>query len=336
MNLRIPKSGPLLRAAGLGLCLFVAVLFFGCGRTPPEEIWEPDSEDSTAVDGIIQANMDLFLSAFNEANLDTIDKALPGTTATRLAKEMAENPFKQRFRCDAIQHEFFSDSFDLEYSFIANLDTAKAETTNTVTIVETIPGKFHMHAYSYTRYLRDTVFETGETLHLYDSGFSDTSMIVVKELSGTSTNGCVLKKEDGNWQLWKLAGGSRFYSPNPEDAPYLAYLYLTNGSEEYKITLRPDTSQYGIQRFYDLEDELPTFKVGDTIYVRGLATTVLDAANYFYFDGVRHEFKSSDKIPLTQAGIHRLYAEQIPIEVLYEIGGDYSSVVWGIAVKVIE
>ncbi len=364
MNLRTPKSGLGLRVGIVGLGLLLTALYLGCGRMPEEGFWEPTAEDSTAIDAVIQANKDLFLSGFDEGGLAHADTVMPGTTATRLRNEIDESPYKQRFRVDSIRHHFYfpNDSQDLVYTFAANtnLDTTINDTTCTATLAESIPGFLEMHVYSYTRFVKVDTFvpSPGETLLLdrYDTLFSDTSLVIQKTLWGASTNGCVLRKENGEWKLWKVAGGSRFYAPTPDDAPYLAYLYLTNGETEYELQLRPDTLQYGISRFYDLGEEntedsvinsLPCFSVGDSIYVRSLATTVLDCANYIYFNGERHEFKASDKIALTQAGVFRLFVEQVPIEVLYEaagkpfeqgdeIEGNYVAVAWGIAIKVIE
>jgi len=341
--------------------MLMAAGWFGCGRVPPPGFWEPSPEDTVALDAAVQANKTMFQTSFNELKFLRCDTLMPGTTATRLESEIAENPFKQRFRVDSFEHRFFTDSFDLEYEFIATIDTLMEvngaettyvqETTATVTLVESIPGVFRMHAYSYTRFLRDSLFfpSPGETLRLqfYDTLFSDTALVVEKSLSGATTDGAVFKKAGGAWSLWKVAGGSRFYAPTPDDAPYLAYCYLTNGTREDTIQLRPDTLQQGIQRFYDIEDELPTYSVGDSLRIRALATTVLDAANYSYLNRERHEFRASDKIYLAEPGLHRLYFEQIPIEVLYEASGkpfeqgaenegQYVSVVWGIMFKVEE
>lgn len=354
-------SGRLAAATVLGLGLLLAAGWFGCGRVPPAGFWEPSAEDSAAIDAAVQAQKTMFKTSFNELGFLACDTVMPGTTRTRLQSEIAENPFKQRYRTDSLEHRFFTDSFDLEYSFIATIDTLMEvngaettyvqETTATVTLVESIPGVLRMHAFRYTRFLRDTLFfpAPGETLRLqfYDTLFSDTSMVVEKSLYGTTTDGAVLRKSAGAWSLWKVAGGSRFYAPSPDDAPYLAYLYLTNGEREDTIQLRPDTLQQGIQRFYDIEDELPVYRVGDSLWVRSIATTVLDAANYSYLDRERYEFKASDKIYLAEPGLHRLYFEQIPIEVLYEasgkpfergdeVEGQYRSVVWGMMLKVEE
>ena len=350
-----------LTAVVLGLGLLVSAGYFGCGRMPPEGFWEPSPEDSTALTAAVNSLKTMFESAFNEAEMLDCDTVMPGTTFTRLRAEIAENPFKQRFRYDGFQHVFFTDSFDLEFSFIATIDTLAEvtgddtvwvqETTATVTVVESIPGRFDIHAFSYTKFLHDTLFfpSPGETLvlQLYDSVFTAIDQVVAKTLSGSMSGGAVFKKVAGNWDLWKVSGGTRFYAPNSDDAPYLAFLDLAGPDTTVEITLRPDTNEYGIQRFYAPE-ELPTFHVGDSIYIPSLATTVLDAANYLYYNGGRHEWSSSDKVCVAgPPGVQRLFIVQIPIEVFFEIdgdrlenspatSGDYVAVVWGIAINVVE
>ncbi len=331
----------LMKAAALGLGLFLATAWFGCGRMPPEALWEPTAEDSAAIDVVVQANRELFMSSFNEAMMSALDTtlALPESAGEILETELATNPYKQRFRCDSMQHLFFTDSFDLQYTLVAGLDTAKQETTATVTTAETIPGILRFHAYSFTRYLHDTMFfpAPGETLILafYDTVFTDTSMIVEKSLSGNSVGGCVLKKENGEWGLWKYAGGNRFYAPSLEDAPYIAYIYIAGPDTTYDIRLRPDTTESGIQRFYT-PDELPTFSVGDTISVSGVATYDLNSPHYSYFNRERHEFISTDAIALDSPGVYRLSFEEIPATVLYEIKGEYEALVWGAVIRVLE
>jgi len=336
MYLRTPKSSPgqLPRVAVFGLGLLAAVFYVGCGRMPEEPFWEPNAEDTAGITAAVQANEALFMTSFAEATLLETDTVWPGTTRVRFESEVRENPFKQRFRTNQLQHVFFTDSFELKYRFVATLDTTEAETTCTVFFAESIPGVLNLHAYSYTRFLRDSIIGD-DTLKYYDTTFTDTSMVVEKPLYATTTDGCVLKKEAGQWSLWKMQGGSRFYAPTPDDAPYVPYMYITNGVIIDTFQLRPDTLQHGIQRFY-ATDEILTFTVGDSLWIGGLATTVLDAKNLIYFNGERHEFRSSDKIGLTTPGLFRLYVEQIPIAVLYETGGEYVALAWGAWIRVVE
>ncbi|MEO0079785.1 MAG: hypothetical protein ABIK44_03810, partial [candidate division WOR-3 bacterium] len=159
------------------------------------------------------------------------------------------------------------------------------------------------------------------------------------------TGGCALRKESGAWRLWKLSGGLRFSAPTPEDAPYLAALYITNGTRVDTVTPRPDTLHFGIQRLYRPE-ELPTFTVGESLWVQSALTMATEAQNFAFFDGQRYQLARSsvnnylvsfqpNKIPLTRPGLFRLYFEQIPFEVLYEAGGSLTAVVWGMPIRVI-
>lgn len=332
-------SGRLFRAAVLGLGLFLAAVYFGCGRMPPEPWWEPTAEDTAGIAEAVQAQAAVFTTSFDEMTMLSMNTVMPGSTEQRLEAEIRENPYKLRFQCDSFQHVFFADSYELKHRFVATLDTLRAETTATVTIGETIPGVIRMHAYAYTRYVAVDTFtpSPGETLFLtrYDTLFTDTSMYVEKPLSASTVDGCVLRKESGEWVLWKYGGGSRLYAPTYEDAPYIPDMVLTGPDTALQINLRPDTLNYGIQRFY-LPEQLPTFSIGDTVAITSYRTTVLDARNYSYLDEDRHEFSASDRVPVVNAGIQRLYFVSIPIEVFYEYTGDYVATAWGISIRAVE
>jgi photosystem II stability/assembly factor-like uncharacterized protein len=140
------------------MALAAATLLVGCGTLPPEAFWAPTAEDSTAISAVVESNRNFLTTGLAETSLDYISTTLPGTTATLLREEMISNPFKQRFRVDSMQHVF--NPYQFEYRFVGSLDTAKAETTATVTVVETIPGTLRFHAYQMTRYLRDTAITT--------------------------------------------------------------------------------------------------------------------------------------------------------------------------------
>lgn len=337
-------SGRHARAAVAVAALAMTVLFFGCGRVPPESFWEPSAEDSAAIDAAVRANVGYFRFDIQELQMTMIDTVLPGSTATILRDELTGNPFKPRFRADGFQHVFSRDS--LQYTFIATLDTAKTETTCTVTAVETIPGLFNIHAYAMTDSLRESLFfpNPGETLRLpyYSSTMSPRDEVVSKPLAAVTSGGCVLKKSNGQWSVWKLAGGNRFYAPSMDDAPYYYWIYLVGGGRTDTITLRADTLHYGMQRFYALEDTsrfgILTYTKNDTLRISNLTTNNGNAATYLHFRGMRTEFKTTTRIPLADvpAGLYQLYVEHIPIQVLWENQGSYNATVWGIPVRVKE
>lgn len=336
-------------AAGLSLALLAAA---GCGRMPPEPFWEPSAEDSAAIRAAVSAESLLLRFGFDETELVPLDTVLSDTNRKKLTRDIRDNPFKPRFRCNAMQRLFYRDSFRIETSFIATIDTLRdsvlqgsnwvestwVETTATVTVVETIPGLLRLQAFKATRYLRDSLLfpSPGETLRLkyYDTLFTDTSLVVEKPLNAAAIGGCVLKKEGGQWKLWKLSGGSRLYAPNPDDAPYLAAVYMASGSRNDTVLLRPDTLKYGIQRFYTKPTQLLNFTTGDSIRVTGLLTSMTDAVNFLHFRGARLRMSASARFYLTEPGLDRLYVEQVPVNVLYDMDGRYTAVAWGIPINV--
>jgi hypothetical protein len=330
----------LLAGPVLGICL--VALFSGCGRTPPEAFWQPSGDDSAAINSIVEANKAYFKVGLAELAMTYCDTVLPGTTATIFRKDLRGNPFKQRFRMDAFQHVFFTDSYDLKYTFIANLDSTEKETTCTVTLAETIPGLFKMHAFVHADSLRESLFfpSPGETLRLpfYDTVMTPVDTVIDKRINGISTDGCVLKKENGQWRLWKYSGGTRFFAPGPEDAPYIFSYYLQSANRLDTVTLRPDTLHYGIQRFFSVDTndmELLSFDRTDWLKLSRITTNLgTDAANYLYFNGKRFEASDTIKLDSVSPGIHRLYVEHIPAALLWEVKGKYIATIWGIPIMV--
>jgi len=374
MSLWCVQSGRhrLRKLAGAALCALLAVAFFGCGRTAPEDFWEPTSDDTAGIKAAIEANKGYFRTGLAELAMQYCDTALPGTTRTILNKELKGNRFKGRFRLDSLQHVL--DTHEFKYTFIAglNLDSLmrvdsspdtwettwvepNSETTCTVTMVETIPGNVLMHAWEKTTYLRDSVIivPPAETLRLpfYTDTMTPCDTVVIRKeiIDGASIEGCVLKKVNGEWQFWKMAGGGRFYAPGPDDAPYIAYLLLKSANNRVDtVILRPnvpvdpyDTLHYAIQRFYsagiiDTADlQLLTYSVGDWVTVSNVRTNQGNAYDYLYFNGRRYELKDTVKLDSVSSGnIYRLSVEHIPATVLWDVDGDYNATTWGIPIRI--
>jgi len=332
------------RLAGLAGTVLAGALFlvlFGCGRTPPESLWEPTKDDSAGIKATIEANKGYFRTGLAELAMVLCDTVLPGSTARILPKELVGNPFKQRFRLNQLEHVFYTDSYEMKYTFIAGLDSLEQETTCTVTLAETIPGMLRMHAWEMTDSLRESliIVPPAETLRLpfYDSVMTPSDTVIEKAIAGASTDGCVLKKVNGEWAFWKMAGGGRFYAPGLEDAPHIFYFYLKSANDRVDtVNLRPDTTQYGIQRFYSVDDQLLTYAVGDWVMVSNLTVSSGegDAYHYLYFNGRRYEFSDTVKFDSVSPGIYRLSVEHIPVRVLWESSGDYTATVWGVPIRV--
>jgi len=332
------------RLAGAALCALVAAAIFGCGRTAPEGFWEPTKDDTAGIKAAVDANKGYFRTGLAELAMQMCDTVLPGTTDKILPDELVGNRFKGRFRLDGLQHVFDTSQYELKYTFIAGLDTLNQETTCTVTLGETIPGTVRMHAWQKTNYLYDSIIVVppAETLRLpfYSETWYPCDTVFEKTLSGASIEGCVLKKTDGAWQLWKLAGGGRFYVPGPEDAPYILRFALKSGDNRVDtVNLRPDTLHYGIQRFYSVDGELLTYSVGDWIQVTSLLTNQGDAYDYLYFNGKRYEYNrtaGSDTVKFESLtpGIYCLSLEHIPAPVLWENEGEFNATVWSIPIRI--
>jgi len=344
MSLWCVQSGRhrLRKLAGAALCALLAAAIFGCGRTAPEGFWEPTKDDTAGIKAAIDANKSYFRTGLAELAMTMCDTVLPGTTRTILSKELTGNPYKSRFRLNAFQHELYTDSYDLKYTFIAGLDTLDQETTCTVTMAETIPGKLHMYAWQKTDSVAVDTIQVSPTESLFMTRYSTVmdscDTVIEKPISGVSIEGCVLKKVNGVWQLWKMAGGGRFYAPGPEDAPYILHFYFKSANNRVDtVNLRPDTIQYGIQRFFSVDDQLLTYAVGDWVMVTNLLTNQGDAFDYLYFNGRRYEFGDTVKFDSVSSGIYRLSLEHIPATVLWEVDAvtsPYNATVWGIPIRI--
>jgi hypothetical protein len=300
------------------------------------------------------------------------DTALPGTTRTLLSKALTGDRFRARFRLNAMEHVL--DSHDFKYTFIAGLnldsllrvDSSKnpwettwvepsSETTCTVTMAETIPGKVRMHAWEKTTYLRDSVIiippADTQRLPFYTDVMNPCDTIIEKPIDGASIEGCVLKKVNGEWQLWKMAGGGRFYAPGPQDAPSIYWFYLKSSGRTDTVILRPGLNtddpnemlHYAIQRFYSAgiidsaDNQLLKYAVGDWVTVSNLRTNQGNAYDYLYFNGRRYESKDTVKFAAADTGIHRLSLEHIPATVLWEVDAaksPYNATTWGIPIRI--
>jgi hypothetical protein len=345
MSLWCIQSGRhrLRRLAGAALCVALALAIFGCGRTPPEGFWEPTQDDSAGIMAAVEANKGYFQTGLAELAMTPCDSTpFAGSTRVVFTNELLNNRFKGRFQYKAMEHVF--DSVDLKYTYIAGLDTLSQETTCTVTLAETIFGTLRMHAWAKSDSLGETLFfpSPGETLRLpfYADSMTPCDDTIEKPIAGASIEGCVLKKMDGTWQLWKMAGGGRFYAPGPDDAPYILQFYL-NGPDDRvdTVVLRPDTLQHGIQRFYSVDpadEQLLTYAVGDWVRVSNLTTNQLVALDYLYFNGQRYEFSETVKFDssVVTPGIYRLSLEHVPGAVLWETDGEYNATTWGIPIRI--
>jgi len=370
MSLWCVQSGRhrLRKLAGAALSALLAAAIFGCGRTAPEAFWEPTKDDTAGIKAAVEANKGYFRTGLAELSMQMCDTTLPGTTSKVLPKLLLGDRFRGRFRLDSMQHVLDSHAF--KYTFIAGLnldsllrvDSSKnpyettwvepnSETTCTVTMAETIPGTLVMHAWEKTNYLRESVIivPPAETVRLafYDSVMKPCDTTITKPINGASIEGCVLKKVDGEWKFWKMAGGGRFFAPTQGDAPTIYSFILKSANNRVDtVYLRPDTTQYGIQRFYtagildSADSKLLTYAVGDWVMVTNVTTNPGDAGDYLYFNGKRYGFNNSgisDTVKfnaVSSGNIYRMSVEHIPATVLWEDAGKYTAITCGIPIRI--
>ena len=354
MSLWCVQSGRhrLRKLAGAALCALLAAAIFGCGRTAPEDFWEPTREDTAGIKTAVEANKGYFQTGLAELAMKMCDTVLPGTTAIILRDELTGNPYKSRFRLDSMEHVLDSHAF--KYTFIAGLDTLSQETTCTVTMVETIPGgTLRMHARMKTDSVAVDTIKVSENEYRYLTRYSTVmdscDTIIKKPIDGASIEGCVLKKVNGEWKFWKMAGGGRFFSPGPAEAPQIFTVYIATSRNDTNrvdtVALRPDTLHSGVQRFYSADSadhELLTYTTNSWFTVwpgrpsRNLVpfTNIGDAYDFVYFNGRRYELSDTVRLDSITPGIYRLSVEHIPATVLWEVRGTYTATTWGIPIRI--
>ena len=170
--------------------------------------------------------------------------------------------------------------------------------------------------------------------------------VIEKPIHGASQEGCVLKKVNGAWQLWKMAGGGRFYAPDPNDAPYIADAYIKSSRKDSPVRHGAPAAGHAPLRYPAVllgghggpstttYAPLLTYSPGDWLMVLTPTTNLGDAFDYVYFNGRRYELSDTVKLDSVSPGIYRLSLEHIPATVLWEEKGDYNATVWGIPIRV--
>lgn len=324
------------------LCLGLFIL--GCGRMPPEPHWTWTKEDSTAIQMVVNAWRDTFKTTFEDTIIN-ISYYLEGDRDTLrkiLRRDMRSFWMIPHYWPRAFTH--YISNYQMVDSFIPVKDT-----TVMVRLTEKMTGKIKIYADSFTRYLRDTVI-ANNTYPVYASTFtySGGDSIVENDFKATSVRYLHFDKKNGNWQLKKITGGARIFSPSDQDyEPYLGLCTLRTATKSYPVFLRPDTLKYGIQRFYEL-DSIMNFPISDsnTFTVR-LFPYEATATNYLGYSPriglifLHHKGKRYDlripyatqlSLPFT-LGWNSVIIEIVPWERLFTRSG-YNSFMWSLPIKI--
>lgn len=332
----------------------VGILFFGCGRMPPPEFWTASPEDSAAVRKIITDGRWLDSLKFFFGDSARNSPILAWSKAT-------DSTFREALKFTRIKRHYFPKEFNrviTSYSVSDSIGATK-DTTITVRYKVKIEGSVFVRFDSATRYIKDTVIGEftyplfSETLYSMDSLKKIDTLYPFDTLMELSLRGSgewymfFDKDTSGDWQLMKRSGGTRFYIPDEEGAPYLGIVRLTGDTRTDTIVLRPDTLHYGIQRLYPL-DSIPTFAKNETIKVLLKREILL---GHYFWDPVdvfaflhykdtlglrRADLIDGTAVPIafTKTGLYQIFVEIVPRPVLTEKKTKYEATVWGIPIRI--
>lgn len=339
------------RATRRTLCRLIVVgavftvLLIGCGRTPPPEFWTWSPEDSTQIRAIVDQWKAKLTSDFaDNVTLSESIVFVPDSTTAALHKEMRENKYRQRYFPATFKRVFDTLRTQMKDSIILTKDT-----TVTVKLTEGFFGQVTIYTDSLTRFRKDTVI-AGTPFKVYDTTFSAQDTVLTTEVSGSCERELFIERDTltKQWQMKRLTGGGRYFSPDAPSAPYLGCLQLRHSGRSDTIVLRPDTIHYGIQRLYSV-DSLLSYSVDEHITV-GMARVPLlghlwwdpkDAVPFLHLGHKRYTIlvpsapdSTVFSFAATDTGLRQIYIEIVPRQNLTDVSPNFNSTMWAIPVRV--
>jgi hypothetical protein len=329
------------------LAVFVTVLVIGCGRTPPAPYWTWSQDDSIAIVNIVNTWQDSFATistttynledSFNLVTLHSTD-----TIAKLLRQDIRSRWMIPHYFPRSMKREFSAAGYQMSDSF-----TPVKDTTVMVKLVETFNGVAIINADSATMRdpLRPDTVVGNDTFPLYSDHFyyaPDT--VVQNNFSGNSIQYLYFDKKDGPWKLRKISGGGQIFVPNENDAPYMTACSLRTSSNAVYLRIRPDTTQYGIQRFYNI-DSIFNFHASETlaVWISGVSYSPFFSFGFLHYKHQRYNFPLPGDptlnvrvtYPLSwTTGFSHMMFELAPWENLCE-HGNYNALFWIIPMKIL-
>lgn len=318
------------------LAIATCILLTGCGRTPPAAYWTWSTEDSTAIQTIVNQWRGTFTDSM-ENNLypvtyqsDTLHKIL--------YVDIRNIWMRPHYWPRELKREL--SIFTVTDSFIVVKDT-----TVTVKLIEDYDGEVEIHCDSATLRdpLRPDTVVGSDTFALYSRRlYYAPETTFENHFTGIGYRYLHFDKKGPNntWQLKKVSGGARIFVPSENDAPYLALCSLRTRVKSYGIQLRPDTLHYGIQRMYEF-DSMMTFPPTETITTRVLTFDPLVTFGFFHYQGRRYDlttianntFQTTYPISLTSGWTH------VMIELASWEGickrGNYNAIFWSLPINIV-
>lgn len=311
------------------LAIVLGTFIIGCGRMPPETFWSWSTEDSTEIQNIVNVWRDTFKTSFEDNfytisyRADTVRNALVADMKTaRLEAHYWPRSFKRTINLD-------------KYKMV-DIFTPVKDTTVEVQLVESIAGTIIISLDSITRF--DTL------AHMYDTTFSyDTITTIEKTFKGTSKRFLYFERDTtSHWKFKKMSGGVRIFIPDISTPPVIGYYSnlpgctLKTKAETVVVFLKPDTTQYGIQRLYDL-DSIASFSASDTVITKMLYYDPTASFGFLHNKNKRYDLLLPNATPRLlewNAGWNHLMLELVPWEALCK-PGDYNAILWSLPIKVV-
>ena len=247
---------------GIFIVIIMVSLYSGCTNPPPEEFWQPSSDDTLAVLNLLQT--------VKEEEGDSLgflqyEAPFTGPTTTDGAYIFADDnlrKFSRRVIPSNIHFEI--DSVETKDSLLFSV----LDTTCTAYVIRKFTGKFKVDFDSVTPFIKDSII-LNDTIPLYaEDSFMAVHASFEKELNGESWQAFFFTRDStGKWE-YKKKSGALYFFPGANDAPGLYYVKYTpssTGVSEYIIVRPFDTAgvySYGMYKLYS-EDELRKFSAGE-------------------------------------------------------------------------
>ncbi len=318
------------------LAIATCILLTGCGRTPPAAYWTWSTDDSTAIQTIVNQWHTTFTDSLEDNfypvnyQSDTLHKILyVDIRSIWMRPHYWPREFKRELS-----------TFTMTDSFIVVKDT-----TVTVKLIENYGGEVEIHADSSTLRdpLRPDTVVGVDTFPLYSRRLYYTPETTFENtFVGTGIRYLHFDRKGPNntWQLKKVSGGARIFVPSENDAPYLALCSLKTRVKSYGIQLRPDTLHYGIQRLYEL-DSMMTFPPSETVSTKVLTFDPLVTFGFFHYQGKRYDmttianstFQTTYPISLTSGWNHVMF-ELASWEGICK-RGNYNAIFWSLPINIV-
>ena len=322
--------------ASLLLALVISVLILGCGKTPPSAYWTWSTEDSTAIQQILNQWHNTFKTAFGDTdsiqNITTLWDTIRGLNRDDMRTIwMRPHYWPRGIKRTITRHDMY------------DIFTPVKDTTVMVQLVESIFGKVNIYMDSCTVKIGDTTI-LGDTYALYTRYFvyaPDT--VIEKDFQGISTRYLYFYRDTitNNWEFRKTSGGARIFVPDEGDCPTIFEgIVCSTAVKICTVMTRPDTLHYGMQGFYDL-NSIFSVNITDTVLARFYKRLYIyefdpiTSFGFWHYNNKRRDLivpRGTNRLTNLDTGWNNVLFEIVPWEALCK-RGNYTAIIWSVLMK---